>query len=198
MCIKILYVEDHKLFLDGVKNVFLGKDRFDLITTFCPHEAENYILSRQFDVYILDIEIQEKDGFYLIDVIRKINFAAKIIVLTYHNSNFILKRLKKLNIDCYLDKNISKMTLISSIERVVKGEKIKFSIKDDLAISCKLTKREVDVLKLILMEKTTNEISDLLDISAYTVNEYRKRLLEKTESKNSVGLAKFAIINKII
>jgi DNA-binding NarL/FixJ family response regulator len=57
--------------------------------------------------------------------------------------------------------------------------------------------RELEVLRLICAEKTTPEIGDILCLSPRTVEKYRLRLLEKTGSRNTAGLVRYAIQNGI-
>ena len=61
-----------------------------------------------------------------------------------------------------------------------------------------LTTREIEVLKLISQEYSSPEIARILNISQSTVDTYRKNLLKKTNVKNSVGLAMYAVKNKIV
>ncbi|MDG1509393.1 MAG: helix-turn-helix transcriptional regulator, partial [Flavobacteriaceae bacterium] len=61
-----------------------------------------------------------------------------------------------------------------------------------------LTPRELEVLKLITDEYSSPEIAGILNISQSTVDTYRKSLLKKTNVKNSIGLAMYAVKNNII
>ena len=61
----------------------------------------------------------------------------------------------------------------------------------------KLSRREIEVLKLICNEKTTQEVADKLSISKRTVDGHRQRILLKVGAKNIVGLVKYAITNQI-
>ena len=61
----------------------------------------------------------------------------------------------------------------------------------------KLSRREIEVLKLICNEKTTQEVADKLSISKRTVDGHRQRMLLKVGAKNIVGLVKYAITNQI-
>jgi DNA-binding CsgD family transcriptional regulator len=65
------------------------------------------------------------------------------------------------------------------------------------AESIEFTARELDVLRLIMDEKTTADIAVELGISAYTVEGHRKNLLQKTNSKNVVGLIKYTLVNNL-
>ena len=61
-----------------------------------------------------------------------------------------------------------------------------------------MTERELQVLRLISIELSTKEIAERLNISTSTVDTYRKNLLFKTKAKNSVGLAMYAVRNKLL
>ena len=61
----------------------------------------------------------------------------------------------------------------------------------------KLSRREIEVLKLICNEKTTQEVAVKLSVSKRTVDGHRQRMLLKVGAKNIVGLGKYAITNQI-
>jgi DNA-binding CsgD family transcriptional regulator len=91
------------------------------------------------------------------------------------------------------------------IKKVLKNEKyFEKSIYDAFinsnseTNSVEFTTRELDVLQLILEEKTTSEIAEKLQISPFTVEGHRKNLMQKTNSKNVVGLIKYCLLNNII
>ena len=96
------------------------------------------------------------------------------------------------------------MELLNVIKKVLKNEKyFEKSIYDAFISantetnSVEFTTRELDVLQLILEEKTTSEIAEKLKISPFTVEGHRKNLMQKTNSKNVVGLIKYSLLNNI-
>lgn len=104
-----------------------------------------------------------------------------------------------------MSKNVTHIELLSVINKVISGEKYyEASIYNEYLKSNKnssdieFTVRELDVLKLIMEEKTTAEIAEELGISNYTVEGHRKNLLQKTNSKNVVGLIKYTLVNNLI
>jgi DNA-binding CsgD family transcriptional regulator len=62
-----------------------------------------------------------------------------------------------------------------------------------MSIKPQLTRREIEVLKLIVAEKTSSEIAETLSISIRTVETHRKNISNKTKVRNPIGLVKFAI-----
>lgn len=70
--------------------------------------------------------------------------------------------------------------------------------KDELNFIERLTERELEILKLIVQEKTSQEISETLNISKQTVDTHRKHILQKTKVKSIIGLVKLAYEHGII
>ena len=82
--------------------------------------------------------------------------------------------------------------------KIFTGKKVDPKKRPESTISNLLTAREIEVLKLISKEHSSPEIAEILNISQSTVDTYRKNLLKKTNVKNSVGLAMYAVKNKIV
>lgn len=204
---KILIVDDHKIFSDSLKLV-LETQGYYVKNVTQADLALKYIKSEEFDIIITDVEMPEING---LDFLKKIktfeNELSKIpkyIVLTSYTKIKIFKQFYNLGIDSYLSKNISQLELINVLKKVLKNEKyFEKSIYDAFINSntnsntTELTNRELDVLQRILEEKTTSEIAEELNISPYTVEGHRKNLMQKTNSKNVVGLIKYSLLNNI-
>jgi DNA-binding NarL/FixJ family response regulator len=75
---------------------------------------------------------------------------------------------------------------------------VKDNVSQDGVLISSLTKRELQVLKLVAQQYSTREIADELHISESTVETHRKNLMKKVRVKNSVGLAIFALKNEVI
>jgi DNA-binding CsgD family transcriptional regulator len=70
--------------------------------------------------------------------------------------------------------------------------------KDSFSKAMSLTKREMEIIKLLALEKSSQEIADLLFLSVYTVNTHRKNILQKLDIKNVAGLVRFASENELL
>lgn len=204
MSVKILIIDDHKVFSESLKAALETQNYVVKITNDAT-VALKYLDHEEFDIAITDIEMPTMNGVEFLKKVReKESKKTKYIVLTSITKNSIFKQLLKLEIDGFLSKNVSQLELTSVIKKVLKGEKYyEKSVYDSyLKANNKnsqvdFTKRELDVLRLILDEKTTAEIAEELEISAFTVEGHRKNLLQKTNSKNVVGLIKYAILNNL-
>lgn len=95
--------------------------------------------------------------------------------------------------------------MISVVKKVLQNEKYfektiyeAYLKENKNSADIELTSRELDVLRLIMEENTTSEIAEKLQISPYTVEGHRKNLLQKTNSKNVVGLIKYSLLNNLV
>ena len=208
MSLKILILDDHKVFSESLKLVLETHD-FEVMNVTNPKMALSLIKNQNIDILISDIEMPEMNGVDFIKLIKEdspnIEHEPKIIVLTTYKKINLFKKLIALGIDAYLSKNVTHIELLSVINKVISGEKYyEASIYNEYLKSNKnssdieFTVRELDVLKLIMEEKTTAEIAEELGISNYTVEGHRKNLLQKTNSKNVVGLIKYTLVNNLI
>lgn len=205
---KILIVDDHKVFSESLKMVL--ESHYYMVKNVSNAElALKYLKSEAFDIVITDVEMPEINGF---DFIKKIKAfekelpkIPKYIILTSYSKIKVFKQFYNLGVHAYLSKNVSQLELLNVIKKVLKNEKyFEKSIYDAFinsnteTNSVEFTTRELDVLQLILEEKTTTQIADKLQISPFTVEGHRKNLMQKTNSKNVVGLIKYSLLNNII
>ncbi|MFD0964872.1 response regulator [Pseudofulvibacter geojedonensis] len=207
MSVKILLVDDHQVFSTSLKLV-LEANSYEVDIATHVNLAISFLKANSYDLLISDIEMPEINGVDFIKIIHKnkSNFkkTPKIIVLTSYHKIALFKKLHVLGIDGFLSKNTSQFELLKAIRNVLANEKyyetsiynsyLKSNLNNQ---SIDFTDRELDVLKLILEEKTTSEIALELQISKYTVEGHRKNLLQKTNSKNVVGLIKYSLLNNL-
>jgi DNA-binding NarL/FixJ family response regulator len=184
------------------------------------HKKENYLVYvflKQTEYTIAQIDYIEKSNvllfpnFEITEAIRQsflkfktINPNLKLIAL---GKNYKLELLKSLAYcDVFLDASITFKTLLLAMDKVLAEDVfidptavntyINF-LKLGKTTETLLTKREIDVLKLICIESTSKEIGSTLNISSRTVENHRKNLLTKTNSKGTAGLLIYAIKNDL-
>ena len=133
----------------------------------------------------------------------------KVLVLTMYNDREIVNEILMSEAEGYILKNTGKQELISAISRI-NGNSTYYSaevlntmmtrLKKQKAIernTALLTPREIEILKLIMEELSSEEIADKLFISKRTVDTHRKNIIAKTNTRTIVGLLKFAIENNL-
>lgn len=204
--IQLLLVEDHQIVLDGLRGLVNYEPNLEIAAeALTGKEALQKLAQTNIDVVLLDINLPDLSGFEVFREIRKTHPAVKVIALTMHDEGGYISRLAKMGIDGYLLKNTGQEEMMQAIKTVTAGgryfsEEVKQRL---LSISRgrpantsdfiqKLTRRESEVLRLIVDELTTDEIAQKLFISPTTVISHRKSLLRKLNAKNTAGLVRAA------
>jgi len=201
----ILIVDDHQIVIDGLKTLLEGAANIgELHETSTGAATIEKVASTPIDLVLLDINLPDKSGFEVCTELKKAHGNLKIIALTmYGNAGYINKMIKA-GADGYLLKNTGKDELLKAVEAVINGERYFSKQVTDILVSSmqevkktkstdfvqKLTRREKEVLQLIVDEYTTDEIAAKLFISSTTVISHRKNLLRKLSVKNVAGLVR--------
>lgn len=202
--INVFLVDDHKLFLDGLRAILEP----DLHIQIVGEAANGEILlsklensKKETHVIILDIEMPDLNGIETAKVIVDTYPNIKVLVVSmYKKKNYIIN-LMKLGVSGYVLKNKSKEDLINAIHQVHAGNPY-FGLEILAEASSKtnkdvvtepLTKREKEVLCKIGEGYTTKEIAKQLNIGSTTVDTYRRNLLLKLNARNDKHLVRYAI-----
>lgn len=206
--IKIAITDDHKLFRRGMNGMVSDFEEIEvLFEAGSGQELLDELKNTTIDLVLLDLEMPEMDGIATTPVLRNQFPEVKIIILTMHDDDQMIAHLMELGAHGYLLKDAEPEEVETAIrttiengfyfnERVSKamlaGLVQKKKVKPTFSHQTDLSEREVEVLKLICQEFTSQEIADKLFISKRTVEGHRNRLLEKIGAKNTVGLVVFA------
>jgi DNA-binding NarL/FixJ family response regulator len=203
----LLLVDDQSIFMDGMESLLErmpemrvvgkahnGKDAVELATEHKPH------------IVLMDINMPGMDGIEASKRIRKACPGTRIVVLSmYGHREFVLELLDS-GVDGYLLKTTGKEELMEALRTVADGKR--YIARELRALAAQadrhadregetkygpLTSREVDVVRLILRERTTQEIAEALFLSVPTVETHRKNIFHKLDCRNIAGLVKYAV-----
>ncbi|MEP1035292.1 response regulator transcription factor [Ekhidna sp.] len=219
--INIGLIEDQFLFREGMKAILSSYDEFEVVM-----ESEDgfSVLDKlencevKPDVLLVDLSLPKDgdndfDGIAVTDAVVEDYPQIKILILSVHDDDAFVAELIERGAHGYLIKDSDPNEVTEAIKAVYhKGSYI--NQKTLLAIQKKmnqkhktstrksqdeaLTKREIDVLRLVCQQKTTGEIAEELFISSKTVDGHRNNLLQKTHSRNVAGLVLYAIKKGLI
>ena len=215
--IQVHVADDHKILIEGIIAVINTDDDIEIEGySLTGKEVIDWAEKHRADILILDINMPHYDGIEVLKFFKLKKINIKVIILSSYDDVKLVEEMLSLGASGFLSKDSAGEHIINAIKAVHEGEqyfsdtiknnllklytgqKVKAGERPESTIAHSLTEREVEVLKLIAQEYNSPEIADLLNISQSTVDTYRKSLLKKTNVKNAVGLAMYAVKNKII
>ena len=206
MKIKLLLVDDHQMFLDGLNEILAKEEKYEVIgSAKNGHEALSILEKNEVNVVITDVSMPVMDGEELLGNIREQFIDIKVIMLTMDDSGKRIAKIIRGGADSYLFKNASKEELMEAIDHVAAGEqffnaRIQRAILDNIVperkanklrnIKDELTEREKQILIMISKEYTQHEIAEKLFISSNTVVYHKRKLMLLLEVKSTAGLVR--------
>ncbi|MDF2449506.1 MAG: two component transcriptional regulator, LuxR family [Bacteroidota bacterium] len=218
--IRILLADDHEVVRNGLKLMLSQQKAFlPVIDEASDGEEVLQILSQKsFDIILLDISLPKQNGIDITKLLMKRNASTKILALTMHKEEYIIKQMISAGALGYLLKNtgvdeLTKAILtVSSSNRYYCNEASQVLIsnsKNDLPILNKkfelnlnqknvLSTREREVMFLIVKELSSAQIAEKLFISKRTVDSHRKNIISKLNLKNTAGLVKYALQHNLL
>jgi two-component system, NarL family, response regulator DegU len=212
--IKVIIADDHPLFRKGLVTALEGFKNLQIVNEASNGKELLSVLAKtSCDVVLLDLKMPTLDGIAAAPLILEGFPNVKIIVLTMLDEEQFIIHLIKIGVHGYLLKNAEPEIVVHTIEEVVKHGTF-FDHKTVQIMHKGLTKkqyrpasvspqvyfseRDLEVLQLVCKDFTKAEIAEKLCISPRTVEYYRVKLIEKTNSKNIAGVVAYAFKHKIV
>lgn len=203
--ITILLVDDHKLIRDSWSFILNSDSRFIVVgETSSGEEAIEMATEKRPKIILMDVNMSPINGFDATKQIHKISPDSRIIAVSMHTMPAYAKRMLQLGAMGYVTKNSSKEEMIKAIVEVSNGKKyICEEVKAILADQeleensdkggdmNNLSRRELDIIKLIKEGLSSKEIALQLDISLKTVEVHRYNVLKKLKLKNTAALVNY-------
>lgn len=201
LMIKVLLVDDHPLFREGLKYRLNLDEEIEVIA-----EAENgkqaleLIKQNSFDIILMDINMPEMDGMYVLELIKEQNLDCKVMMLSMHdNKEYILGAMRH-GADGYILKDVPGSELLVAIKKVISGKHY-FSSEVTEILSKELsgeqrgivTRREQLVLRLISHGLNNKRIAQELNVSVRTVETHKRNIKQKLGIDSTLGLMRYAI-----
>lgn len=200
----ILLVDDHKLIRESWSFILNSIPKFEVVgETSDVEEAVEIAKSKKPRVVLMDINMSPVNGFEGTKLLRKFSPGSRIIGISMHSMPAYARRMLQLGAMGYVTKNSSKDEMIRAIDEVSEGKKyICEEVKNILAQQeleddkirpdlNALSRREIDIVRLIKEGMSSREIALELDISLKTVEVHRYNILKKLNLKNTAALVNF-------
>lgn len=210
MKISILIADDHSMIREGLKQLLELEQSFNVIG-FADNgrKAIDKINELHPDILLLDVNMPVLGGIETLAEIRKNNINVKVIMLTIHNEREYLIKAVELGCDGYILKESDSDELKNAIYNVYEGKRyiqpnmtpmlnsyLASKAEDDKKL-VGLTKREIQVLKLVAEGMFNRDIAERLEISERTVKNHIANIFKKIQVSDRTQAAVFAIKNNL-
>lgn len=213
--IKVLLADDHAVLRAGLRELFNKQPDIQVVA----EAADGWETVRQYqkyspDIVLMDISMPGLGGFEATQQIKKQNPRAKVLVLTMHDDENYLCQMVRAGADGYVPKKAADTDLLAAIRAVYRGENFIHSSMTKRLLeelrnkespnpvtkpdSVALSERERQVLSLLAMGHTSQQIADKLYLSVKTVETYKTRLKEKLGAQGRAELVRYAIQNGLL
>ena len=211
MAVKIMIADDHSMIREGLKNLLELDGDIQVIAE--AGDGEDCLEKLQLvkpDVLLLDINMPKKNGLEVLKSLKSRRSKLKVLVLTVHNETEYLMKAVDIGVNGYVLKDSESAELKKAIFTVADGEtyiqpslipalnaKMIETNKDAEKIKS-LTKRELDVLKLLAVGMFNKEVGKRLEISERTVKNHVSNIFKKLGVTDRTQAAVFAIRNNLV
>ena len=222
--IRIVLVDNHQIFIEGLKVVLDGCNELDFevvgeINT--GNALIKFLEKNDADLVLMDMNLADMDGLEVLNTLKERRIKTKVITMSVYDEPKIVKSAFKAGTYGYVLKSTGLLEFYKAIKIVMKGEtymslglsltnttgmhsqflhngKLSSSFEDRFIKKFKLTKREIEVLKLVGQAMSNKEIAKELYISDQTVSVHRKNIMKKLDVNNTASLIKFAFEHNLI
>jgi len=214
--LKILLAEDHNIVRNGIKLLVETDNNIHVVGEMVNGlEVLDYFENGgSADIVLTDINMPELDGITLVKELKLKFPEVKVVMLSMHDNEKYISQAFIEGACGYLLKNISAEELIFSLKHIESGKKYicaelslnmlnkmisNGGLDQDVPVNeFDFSSREIEVLQLIAEGLTNLEMADKLFISKRTVEGHRQSLLDKTGSRNTAKLIRFAATNGLL
>lgn len=203
--IKIILVDDHPLFREGIASRLNMHEGIDIIA-----EAENgkqlleKLVDAKPDIVMMDISMPEINGMDALEIVKEKFPDIRVIILSMHDDKEYIINVIRSGAEGYLLKDISGEEMITAIHKVYgggkyfSGEVAHILVQEDTTdTGGVLTTREQLVLRLISHGNNNKSIANQLDISVRTVETHKRNIKQKLLIGTTSGLVRYAIEHRL-
>ena len=194
-------VEDHPLVTSALSNL-IDDSSFSLGSCFSSAKAFKAAASKlETGIILMDLNLPDGDGLDLLLELKEEQADQLVVVLSSFDKEELIRTAFQHGAKAYLCKDVDSDELLLALKEVAAGEEYLEKRLEAKIGSNKpskeyipvLTKREKELLALVIKEHTTAEIATLLFISPKTAENYRLNLLQKLGARNTAGLVRMAL-----
>lgn len=206
--IRIAIADDHILFNRGIAALISDTPNLELCASFFNgQQLLDWYNGQNADIILIDLHMPVLNGIEASKLLLSCFAEVKIIVLSVDDTPNAIRAMRDMGVFAYLVKNTDPDNFITAIESVHAGQKvfpkITAGFNETFAVNFRnpvagLTKKEIQILKLIAVGATTKKIAAQLFVTPGTVKRHRENMLNKTGATNIAQLIGIATFKGII
>ncbi|HLI82954.1 MAG TPA: response regulator transcription factor [Bryobacteraceae bacterium] len=207
--IRILLADDHAVVRQGFKMILNAQADMQIVgEAGNGREAVELVEQLRPDVVVMDVAMPELNGIEATRRVTDLSPHTRIIALSMHKDSVYVREVLRAGARGYLLKDSGAGDLVSAVRAVARGEgylspAVSNAVLDDYRRHVTnpidlLTSREREVLQMLAEGKTNKEIASILNLSVYTVDAHRGRIMEKLNLHSINELVRFAVRNGLI
>ncbi len=215
--INLIIADDHKIHLEGLAALLSKPDNIEVIDTATTGvETISSLEYKLPDILILDLNMPKKDGFWVLEQVRKRWPNQKVLVMSSYKESSIVEQAKVSGANGYILKTSDTSVLLDAIQAIyLGGEYFLKSKGSDLSIlssnkeisnefsdvflkKYSLSEREAEILVMMANSMSTDQIATKLFLSAHTISTHRKNIKRKLRLENLADLIRFAFENDLL
>lgn len=212
---QVLIADDHEIFLDSLSLLIATFPDVEVVGN-CKNAQEviHFIKNNKVDLLITDYKMPQMSGIELTIFLRRHHPEIKVLMLSVSEEADMIREAFQAGVWGYMMKRTGKTELQKAIQTITNGQKyfsesvvfelMRLGLTDNIPKEevpnefSQLTEREIDIIRLIADELSSNEIAERLFIAPKTVETHRHNIIKKLNVKNTVGIVKYAIKNGLV
>ncbi len=206
--IRVLIADDHALVREGLRKLLELNDNIEIICEVGDGQgAINIARKEKPDVILMDVNMPGTNGIIATQVIKREMPSVHVIALTIYEDEEVVDMVKA-GVSAYVLKDVAGSELIDTIQRVMQGEVVihprvanrlvrELSRNEKKKNDVRLTKREYDVLSLLVKGHSNKEMAEVMFISEKTVKNHLTSIFRKLGVKDRTQAAVHALKNNI-
>ena len=213
--IRVLLADDHYIVRNGIRTLIEGNEDMEVVGEASDGiEALEKVKNYSPDVLVMDISMPKLNGLDAAELVNKQYPQTKTLILSiYDNDDYVLKAIEVGALG-YLLKDTSRDELLKAVRTVALGEKYFSGTVSSIIVNgylhkarmpesinsskLKLSKKEKEVLKLIIQGMNSREIAEKLALSVRTIDNHRANMMKRVGVRNAAELVKLAIEKKLV
>jgi DNA-binding NarL/FixJ family response regulator len=210
--VRLLVVDDHELVRRGLRALLETRPGWSICGEAADgREAVKLAVKLQPEVIVMDLTMPHLNGFESAHQIREQGCTARILILSMHESEQLMREVLAAGVRGYILKSEAGSHLLAGVEALLRGETFFVSplavrihaeefknTKSRRSRNGALTRRERETLQLLAEGKTNREVAKALEISIKTAETHRARVMRKLAIDSVAELVRYAIRNGFV